>query len=230
MQCPRCKADLTRESDACARCGLDLRLIRAIDGLQSDLEKTRAEHIRLEGKSRALHSLITETLAGIPRPQAREPMSSEKAAADSTTEWQSVDAVIPKPLEPTAVGEVVRSEITRKLKAEPLSEVLFGQKWMLIGGIVIMVLGIGYFLKYSFDRNWIGPEARVALTYLAGASLLGFGELFRRRSLKHFGLSLSGGGVATLYFASFAAFQIYHLFSQPVSFALMLMVTLLAGG
>jgi uncharacterized membrane protein len=107
--------------------------------------------------------------------------------------------------------------------------VRLGQKWLLIAGVVITVLAVGYFLKYSFDRNWIGPAGRVSLAYLAGIAMLGVGEICRRRTFDLFGLYLFGGGIAVLYFASYAAFQIYDLIGQPVAFGLMALVTVFAG-
>ncbi len=115
-------------------------------------------------------------------------------------------AVIPEKQTSTEQG-------TGFFRKNPVShtEVTFGQKWLLIAGVIITVLGVGWFLKYSFDQNWIGPAGRVALAYLGGIAFLAGGELFRRRDFGIFGLYLIGGGIAILYFATFAAFQIYHL-------------------
>ncbi len=109
------------------------------------------------------------------------------------------------------------------------AEVRLGQKWLLIVGIATTVLAVGYFLKYSFDRNWVGPAGRVAMAYLAGVAMLGVGEMLRRRRFDVFGLYLMGGGIAVLYFAGYAGFQIYHLFSQVPAFVLMTVVTAFAG-
>lgn len=109
-------------------------------------------------------------------------------------------------------------------------EVRFGQKWLLIAGLAVLVLGIGYFLKYAFDRDWIGPGVRVALAYLAGMLCVGGGEILRRRQFTMFGQYLIGGGIAILYFSGYAAFQIYALVNQPIAFGLMILVTVLAGG
>jgi uncharacterized membrane protein len=108
-------------------------------------------------------------------------------------------------------------------------EVRLGQKWALIAGIVTMVFGVAYFLKYSFDQGWIGPAGRVGLAYLWGAGFLVGGNSFRQKGYSLFGLNLIGGGIAVLYFATFAAFQLYHLFPQVPAFALMVLTTGLAG-
>lgn len=109
-----------------------------------------------------------------------------------------------------------------------LTEAQFGQKWLLIVGVVIMLFGVAYFLKYSFDRNWISPAVRVLMAYGVGGALLAIGDWFRRRH-ENFGLCLAGGGIAALYFSTFAAFEIYHLLPSPLAFGLMIVVTALAG-
>lgn len=107
-------------------------------------------------------------------------------------------------------------------------EIRMGQKWLLVAGIVTTVFGVGYFLKYSFDQGWIGPAGRVAMAYLLGLAALAGGDRFRKKGYGLFGLALIGGAVAVLYFATFAAFQIYDLFNAPVSFGFMVLTTALA--
>ncbi|MCR4317569.1 MAG: DUF2339 domain-containing protein [Planctomycetes bacterium] len=122
-----------------------------------------------------------------------------------------------------------RAEYEKRLARRPSqTEVNFGQKWLLIAGVVVFVLGVGFFLKYSFDRGWIGPAGRVGMAYLAGFICLAIGE-WLRRSIPKFGLALIGGGIATLYFATFAAFQIYGLIEQSVAFGIMVVITAGAG-
>jgi uncharacterized membrane protein len=41
--------------------------------------------------------------------------------------------------------------------------VQIGQRWLLVGGITMTILGIGFFLKYAFEQNWVGPVGRVLL-------------------------------------------------------------------
>ena len=91
-----------------------------------------------------------------------------------------------------------------------------------------MVFGVGYFLKYSFEQGWIGPTGRVLAAYAWGLALLAGGQWFRRRTFERYGLWLSGGGIAVLYFASFAASQIYHLFPFSMALAIMVLTTALA--
>ena len=66
------------------------------------------------------------------------------------------------------------------------------------------------------------------MAYLWGVGFLITGNHFRKR-FEAFGLVLIGGGIATLYFAAFAAFQIYHLFAQTPSFSVMVVITIFAS-
>ncbi|MDR1144990.1 MAG: DUF2339 domain-containing protein, partial [Verrucomicrobiales bacterium] len=110
-------------------------------------------------------------------------------------------------------------------------ELHIGQKWLLFAGIIITVLGVGYFLKLAFNNNWIPAIGRVAMAYLLGGAFLGAGEWFRRKGgeLLRFGLPLIGCGVVILYFSSFAAYQVYHLVNQGTAFGLMALITAFTG-
>lgn len=122
-------------------------------------------------------------------------------------------------------GADIAGRITKQLFAP---EFKIGQKALLFLGIVTMVFGVAFFLKYSFDQGWIGPAGRVALAYLWGIAFLCTGHAIKQKNFPAFGLSLFGGGIAVLYFATYAAFHIYHLLPQTVSFLIMVLVTVLA--
>ena len=51
-------------------------------------------------------------------------------------------------------------------------EYAIASTWLLRVGIVILVMGIGFFLRYSIDKGWIAPTGRVALAILIGVGLL----------------------------------------------------------
>src|SRR5467141_2956432 len=43
-----------------------------------------------------------------------------------------------------------------------------GQYWLNRIGIVAMLIGVSYFLKYAFENNWIGPGGRIVIGLRAG--------------------------------------------------------------
>ena len=101
--------------------------------------------------------------------------------------------------------------------------------WLLRLGIVIGVIGIGFFLKYSIEHGWLGPQARVTLSVITGLAMLAGGARLLGRPYQLLGQGLVGGGLATLYFSLYAACNFYHLLGVLPAFALMALVTLSAG-
>lgn len=91
-------------------------------------------------------------------------------------------------------------------------------------GIAILVLGIGFFVKYAIDKDWINEIGRVAIGILAGGLLLGIAHRLRQE-YKAFSSVLIGGGLAVLYFTIAIAFHEYQLFSQTTAFVLMVGIT-----
>ena len=101
--------------------------------------------------------------------------------------------------------------------------------WLLRLGVLILVMAVGFFLKYSIDRDYIGPLGRVGISILIGIGMLVVGVRMLGKQLHAMGQGLIGGGIATLYFAVFASFHFYHLIETGPAFALMTLVTVFAG-
>ncbi|THB63472.1 MAG: DUF2339 domain-containing protein [Desulfovibrio sp.] len=132
---------------------------------------------------------------------------------------------------PISTAAEARARIRARQRADQSRfELALGQKIMLVVGIIVMIFGIGFFLKYTFDQGWIGPPVRVAMTYLWGLVMLGTGEYARRKGYNTFGLYLFGGAVVVLYFGAYAGYDIYNLVGTTWSFVIMILVTCLAIG
>lgn len=104
-------------------------------------------------------------------------------------------------------------------------EYAVASNWLLRVGVLILVTGIGFFLKYSIDNGLLGEKARVALTVLAGIGMIGGGVRLVGGRYHLFSQGLLGGGITVLYFSVFAAFSFYHLISAYPAFGLMILVT-----
>ena len=109
-------------------------------------------------------------------------------------------------------------------------EYAIASQWLLRLGVLIFVVGIGFFLKYSVEHGLINEVARVALSAMTGLGLLIVGTKLLGRRYHVLGQGLQGGGLATLYFAVFAAVNFYHLIETSHGFLLMSLITVLAGG
>ena len=110
------------------------------------------------------------------------------------------------------------------------TEFAVASQWLLRIGIVILVVGIGFFLKYTIDKGILGPTARVVLTSVAGFGMLITGTQLLGRRYHILGQGLMGGGFAALYFAVFAAHQFFGMLEATPAFILMACITALAGG
>jgi uncharacterized membrane protein len=93
-------------------------------------------------------------------------------------------------------------------------------------GIMILVIGVGIFVKYAIDNNLVSPEARIVLGYLAG---FGLGSLAYYLKAKYHTYSsvLMSGAMAILYFTTFSAYNSYHFFPLWLTFGLMVIITVL---
>ncbi len=91
-------------------------------------------------------------------------------------------------------------------------------------GILILVLGISYFVKYSIDKGWINEPARVGIGILSGALVMAIAHRLRQQYAA-FSSVFVAGAIAIFYFTIGIAFHNYHLFSQTVAFALMVVIT-----
>lgn len=94
-------------------------------------------------------------------------------------------------------------------------------------GIAILVLAIGFFVKYAIDNNWIGAAGRVAIGILCGGILIGIAHRLRK-NYHAFSSVLVGGGLAIFYFTISLAYHEYHLFNQTATFVIMLVITAFA--
>lgn len=101
------------------------------------------------------------------------------------------------------------------------------QNVLTIIGIFTLVLGIGYFVKYAIDKNWIGETARAGIGLVAGAGIMLVGH-FLRKNYAVFASIITGGGIAVLYFTTTIAFREYHLFTQNTAFVITTLITIVS--
>ena len=94
-------------------------------------------------------------------------------------------------------------------------------------GIGILVLGIGFFVKYAIDQDWINEIGRVFIGILCGGILLAVAHKMRKAFVA-FSSVLVGGGLAVLYLTIAIAFHEYHIFNQTSAFIIMVIITAFA--
>ena len=52
---------------------------------------------------------------------------------------------------------------------------------MAIIGVISVLFGLGFFLKYAFDENLITETGRVALGFISGITTVSLGFAFRNK-------------------------------------------------
>ncbi|MCA9087352.1 MAG: DUF2339 domain-containing protein [Planctomycetaceae bacterium] len=109
------------------------------------------------------------------------------------------------------------------------AEYAIASQWLLRLGVLLLLVGIGFFLKYSIEHDMITPVGRVGLATVTGLGFLMGGVQILGGRYRAMGQGLMGAGIATLYFSSFAAANFYHLVTPAVAFAVMAAVTALSG-
>jgi len=92
-------------------------------------------------------------------------------------------------------------------------------------GILVLVLGVAIGAKYSVDRDLVSPFTRIILGALAGVTLLVL-AFWLKKKYGNFSAVLVSGGIAILYFISYAAYSFYGLLSQQLAFGIMTVFTL----
>jgi len=117
------------------------------------------------------------------------------------------------------------SQTVQTTRSESL-ETQLGTRVLSKVGVVILLIGAAWFLKWAFDNSWIGPQGRILVGLLAGAGVVLWSERFRSRGFTGFSYALKAVGTGVLYLSLWAGFQLYHL--MPGWVALLAMVTITA--
>ena len=97
-----------------------------------------------------------------------------------------------------------------------IGENLFGKI-----GILIFILGIGFFVKYAIDKNWISEAMRAVLGFGVGAALIGVGHKLRK-GYHTFSSLLVGGGFAVFFITDAIAYHYYGLYNSTFAFFILL--------
>src|SRR5439155_13286063 len=116
--------------------------------------------------------------------------------------------------------------------AAPDLEQWFGQRGLLIVGVLALLTAAGFFLKYAIDRGWIAPLVRSLLAIAAGIAVAAWGEARVRAGLRRYGAAMIGAGGGLVYLGLWAAAGPYGLLERRIGVLLLaactVAVTLLA--
>lgn len=92
-------------------------------------------------------------------------------------------------------------------------------------GIIALLIGMAWFLKFAIDNQWIGPLTRVLIGIFAGVGIIAWSERFRRQGYSAFSYSMKALGTGILYLSLWAAYAVFHLVPGPAALLAMVLVT-----
>src|ERR1700730_4285507 len=197
MLCPKC--NLVFDERFCPQCGLDLQIY--------------ADMAALRGEIASLRNLV---LSGTqPKPEIAVALS------DSRESGTADHGKMPPPLPPG----VIKAERKKSSDKRNSAELAVGQKWLLGVGVLILIIGIGFFLKYAFDQQWIGTVVRISMRFVGGLVLLLGASVCHRRHLRGLDIGIGAVGLGTLYLTSYAACQVERLLPASLALVLILLTT-----
>jgi uncharacterized membrane protein len=98
-------------------------------------------------------------------------------------------------------------------------------RWLNRVGLVAVVIGVAFFLKYAVDNAWVGPAGQVSLGVLLGAGLVAWSTRLHGAGHVYFADGLTGLGGAVVYLSLWAGGAYYALLPLEAAFAAMVIVT-----
>lgn len=156
----------------------------------------------------------------VPKPATSQPVASSY----EDTVKAKTEAMNQKPTPPPASPKPA-PEIISKPKQPTDFEKFIGENLISKLGIIILVLGIGFFVKYAIDQEWIGVYGRTAIGLITGGLLISLAH-YLRKSYKTFSSLLTGGGFAIFYVTIAISYHQYHIFSKEAAFTIMVFITI----
>ena len=190
---------------------------------QDEIDELRARVFALEETLR-LYNIVPERFRQQPQPprqaRAAEPV---RTAAQDTPQYAA-------PVVAAGHGAPVLASFTHAAPGHDRTlENRIASQWFNRIGILAVLIGMAWFLKFAIDNHWIGPLGRVLIGLVSGAGLIAWSERFRSKGYPAFSYSLKAVGSGVLYLSLWAAYSLFHLIPGEVAFAAMILVTAFNG-
>jgi uncharacterized membrane protein len=215
-----------------------LVLILALLSLRSRLQRLEARLAELEQRGAAPAAGFTPPSttraadaaeSSPPSPPAPEVTRAEPVVdAPVTSAAPDLGARDAAPAEPVAAAPSSPSVLPAPGPAAGVGqwEGRLGGTWLSRVGALLLLLGVGFFLKHAFEQDWVGPGGRVlaglatGIAMMAGGLRLAGGATYRVPAQ-----SLVAVGIGVVYLSLYAAHALYALVGAPTTFVAMAIVT-----
>jgi len=88
-------------------------------------------------------------------------------------------------------------------------ESLLGANWLARAGVLVLALGVVFFLKLAYDRGWVPIPGRFAIGIMGGLALFSLGDVLpAKRFQASFRQILSAGGAMIAYVTIYVAYAL----------------------
>ena len=138
---------------------------------------------------------------------------------------ETIEEPVEEEQEEPAMAMEEEEEIEEYATSETNFEKYIGENLFGKIGILIFIIGIGFFVKYAIDQNWINETARTLMGYAVGAGMLVLAERLHKR-YHTFSSLLAGGAFGIYYLITAIAFHYYGLFSHTMAFVILCVTTI----
>lgn len=184
--------------------------------------KPEGEALKKENEDISASPQIIEKTSTLETKQQKETVPEKQKPVVETVIREALEGTREKTVETEL--EDVCVEAVPKQKKQVNYEKFIGENLFGKIGILIFVIGVGFFVKYAIDKNWINETFRTVLGFLTGAVLLAVAERLQKK-YRTFSSLLAGGAFAVFYLTVAIAFHYYHIFSQTMAFIILIGVT-----
>ncbi|MBQ0156104.1 MAG: DUF2339 domain-containing protein [Bacteroidales bacterium] len=182
---------------------------------KTTVKSDASQHVATESKSDASQHVATESKADASQHIATE-SKTNVATEKKTTQQAAASAKPAEPAEPS---------IFDKLRDNFDWEKFIGENLIMKLGILIMLIGVAIGGKYAIDNDLLSPTMRIIIGVIFGAALQGV-AIKIKKDYKTLSAVIASGAMATLYFMTFFAYNLYDLIPMPVAFVLMTLITI----
>ena len=194
-------------------------LARANQALRA-LAETRT---RLEALARRVAAEGVSPGEPVPSPRPPAPAVAPLPALPPLPPRPTVAATPPRPATPAAPPSPGPAT-TRPAAAADFATGL-GPKILVGAGGLAVVVFLGFFVRYAWENNWVGPTGRVLSGAVFSLGLLALGLRIVGGEYRPLGQGLAASGFAGLYVTAFAAHAVYGLVPRGAAAGFMIAVT-----
>ncbi len=143
---------------------------------------------------------------------------------------QPAQGSLPRSTRPPSI-QVPRPSAPRPAASKPVNPII----WIATAGSILFLIGAAFFLHWSIQRGWLGPELRFLMGLVGGGAISALSARTMLKDNAHqdnkrLGIALLLAGLGTLIFTfRWGAFE-YEFFPPAFGFMATLVCVLLAGG